>query len=172
MNLKKILDSHRLWLDGQGGKRADFQGANLYEVDLSGADLQRANLAGADLQRVDLWGANLSCADLRRADLSEADLRGANLDGADLTGVDLFGTHVEGAKRGNSTLKSFKALTPRSDGHTFFLWDTEQGWRVEAGCHWFTFKEADQHWKKTREGTPLGDETFDILRFFKARAKR
>lgn len=78
--------------------------------------------------------------------------------------------NLSGAKRGDCTLKCLQATTLRSDGYTFFLWDTEEGWRVEAGCHWFTFKEADQHWKATRKGTPLGKETMDILRFFRARA--
>jgi hypothetical protein len=52
----------------------------------------------------------------------------------------------------------------------FLLWDTEEGWRVDAGCRWFTFEEAKTHWKTTRGGTSLGDETFDILQFFRARA--
>jgi hypothetical protein len=65
--LQKILESHGLWLRGEGGERANLQGANL---------------TGANLEYTDL-----SSADLRRADLSSADLGYANLRGADLSGV-------------------------------------------------------------------------------------
>ena len=79
MDLKKILDEHLLWLNGEGGSRADLRGANLFGANLSDADLRGANLSDADLR-----GANLSCANLRGADLSGADLSCANLRGASM----------------------------------------------------------------------------------------
>ena len=42
--LDKILEAHKLWLEDEGGKRADLYGANLL-----GADLRSANLRSADL---------------------------------------------------------------------------------------------------------------------------
>ena len=170
-DLKRILEDHKRWLGGQGGTKADLRGATLAEADLRGANLAEANLRGADLAE-----ANLRGADLREANLAEADLYGANLAeadlyGANLRGADLYWANLCGAKRKGCTLKGLVASTTRSDGHTFFLWSTEQGPRVEAGCRWFTFKEAEAHWKRTRCGTPLGRETMDILRFFRARAK-
>ena len=75
MDLKKILDEHLLWLNGEGGSRAD----------LSGADLSGANLFGANLSDADLRGADLSCANLRGADLSGANLSCANLSNANLS---------------------------------------------------------------------------------------
>ena len=60
--LQAILESHREWLIGEGGGRANLQGANLQ---------------GAYLQGADLWGANLRGADLRGANLQRADLQGA-----------------------------------------------------------------------------------------------
>ena len=42
--LQQILAEHRDWVVGEGGKRADLQGANL-----QGADLRRANLRDANL---------------------------------------------------------------------------------------------------------------------------
>ena len=151
MNLKQILEDHQLWLDDKGGKRANLRAADLRAADLSMANLCRADLRGADLSR-----ANLQWADLRRANL-----RGANL----------YAANLRGAKRGDCTLKGLIASTLRSDQHIFYLWDTDQGWRVDAGCRWFTFEEAKAHWKVTRGGTFLGKETMDILRFFRARAK-
>ena len=73
--LKSILEQHRLWVEGNGGKRADLQYANLQDANLRGADLPCA-----DLQYANLRGADLRGADLRGADLLGADLRGANLD--------------------------------------------------------------------------------------------
>ena len=84
MDLKKILDEHLLWLNGEGGSRA-----NLSNADLSNANLRCANLRGADLFGADLFGANLRDADLRNADLREADLRNADLCEADLRNADL-----------------------------------------------------------------------------------
>ena len=70
MDLKKILDEHLLWLNGEGGSRAD-----LCDVDLRNADLRCANLRGANLRGADLFGANL-----RDANLSNANLREASID--------------------------------------------------------------------------------------------
>jgi hypothetical protein len=63
--LDVILDSHKRWLENDGGKRAV---------------LPAENLSGANLRQVDLRRADLQSADLRGADLYEADLRGADLD--------------------------------------------------------------------------------------------
>ena len=100
MDLKKILDEHLLWLNGEGGSRADLSGANLRDADLFGANLRGANLFGAnlsnaDLRDADLRGANLSNADLRGANLSNADLFGANLRGANLSNADLCGASID-----------------------------------------------------------------------------
>ena len=94
MDLKKILDEHLLWLNGEGGSCANLFGANLRGANLSDADLRCANLSDADLRcanlrNADLRGANLSDADLRCANLCDADLRGANLSDADLRNADL-----------------------------------------------------------------------------------
>ena len=89
MDLKKILDEHLLWLNGEGGGRADLRGANLCNANLFGADLRGANLCGADLCNANLRGANLRGANLRGANLFGADLCNANLRGANLFGADL-----------------------------------------------------------------------------------
>ena len=87
-DLNKILNEHKLWMHGTGGKRADLQGA-----DLQGAYLRGADLRGAYLQRADLQGADLRGADLRGAYLHGADLQGAYLRGADLRGAYLHGAY-------------------------------------------------------------------------------
>ena len=107
MDLKKILDEHLLWLNGEGGSRADLRNANLRDAALRNADLSNANLSnanlfganlrGANLSNANLFGANLRGADLRGADLFGANLRDANLSNADLSNANLFGANLRGA---------------------------------------------------------------------------
>lgn len=93
--------------------------ADLRGADLRGADLSDANLSGANLRWADLSGADLRRADLSEADLSEADLREA--EGIVDVGYD-----------------------PR--GYRFIGVSHPEGWRVLAGCRWFTIPEAIAHW--------------------------
>ena len=125
--IQEILKQHQLWLDDNGGKRADLRGVDLYGADLhnanlrgaylhssrlGGADLSFANLnyatlCNADLHNVNLWGASLSEANLHSADLSctnlnwanlcYTDLSYANLYGADLLDANLSGANLDGA---------------------------------------------------------------------------
>ena len=97
MDLKKILDEHLLWLNGEGGSRADLRNADLSNADLFGANLRGANLFGANLRDADLRNADLSNANLSNANLFGANLRGANLRGANLFGANLRGANLRGA---------------------------------------------------------------------------
>ena len=110
--INKILASHKEWMKGTGGERADLRDADLRDADLRdanlrdadlrdadlcGADLRDADLCGADLRVANLCGADLCGADLRDADLCGADLCGANLRDANLRGADLRGADLRGA---------------------------------------------------------------------------
>ena len=56
--LKKILELHAKWINGEeGGKRADLSHADLSDADLRGADLSGANL---DFSCLPLWCGSLS----------------------------------------------------------------------------------------------------------------
>ena len=99
--LKNILEQHKLWIDGKGGKCANLEYANLNRANLTGADLRAAILTGAILTGAILTGAiltgaNLYCAILRDANLTGANLYRANLTGADLTGADLYRANLTG----------------------------------------------------------------------------
>ena len=85
--INKILASHKEWMKGTGGERANLRVANLYRADLYRADLRGANLRDADLRDANLRGADLYDANLYGADLRGADLRGADLYDANLRGV-------------------------------------------------------------------------------------
>ena len=161
-------------LAGADLARADLAGANLAGANLARANLARANLAGAYLARANLAGAYLADAYLADANLADAYLAGANLAGANLAGAYLADANLAGAKwREGVTLNRapVKECT-RTDGHRFLLLDTSAGWRVQAGCRFFSMDEARRHWEATRAGTDLGDETFDILVMFEHQIER
>ena len=118
--LTEILESHKLWVSCEGGKKADLRGADLHGANLRGANLRGANLSGAnlsganlseadmrgaELRSANLSGANLSGAKLIWAKLRWADLRGANLSGADLIGADLRDAKLIGADLSDTNLR-------------------------------------------------------------------
>ena len=106
IDLKTILEKHRLWLNNEDGGKM----ANLSEADLRWANLREANLREADLSEADLSGADLRGADLRGANLSEADLRGANLRWADLSGANLREADLRGANLRWADLSEAKCI--------------------------------------------------------------
>ena len=102
------------------------------------ADLRGAILEGAKA------GAYLSGADLSGANLSGADLSGANLSGANLSGADLYGTNLSGAI-------GIICLGTDRHGYRFVGVAQTYGWRVLAGCRWFTVAEAKKHWRTNKD---------------------
>ena len=105
MDLKKILDEHLLWLNGEGGSRANLSNADLRDANLSNADLSNADLFGANLRCANLSNADLRCANLSNADLFGANLRGANLFGANLRNADLRDADLRCANLSNADLR-------------------------------------------------------------------
>ncbi len=97
--LIETLESHKRWLMGDGGCRADLRWA-----DLSGANLSGANLRWADLSCANLSGANLSGTDLRYANLCEANLSGAK---GLLDAVDFLDSNFECTDAGYIVYKTF-----------------------------------------------------------------
>lgn len=110
--LQDIIESHKKWLNGYGGERANLCGADLSDTDLRNvnlhhallihADLRNANLSGIDLCGVDLsdarlCNADLSCAIINAANLSYADLSGANLCYTNLCNTDLHNANISDA---------------------------------------------------------------------------
>ena len=69
--LNQILEQHKFWIDGRGGKCANLHGADLTGANLKNADLQGANLTGANLTGANLTGANLTGANLSNAILPD-----------------------------------------------------------------------------------------------------
>ena len=69
--LQDIIESHKKWLNGYGGERANLCGADLSDTDLRNVNLHHALLIHADLCNANLSGVNLSRANLRGTDLSK-----------------------------------------------------------------------------------------------------
>ena len=115
VQLGLILEVHKKWLLGEGGKRANLRGAGLHGADLRGAVLSGAVLHGAVLRGADLSGANLRGADLRGAVLRGANLRGADLRGADLRWADLRGADLRGADLGETKIIQLGPMGSRRD---------------------------------------------------------
>ena len=111
----------------------------------SGANLSGANLSGADLYGADLHGADLYGADLTRAVLTGAGLSHADLTGADLTGADLHGADLYGADLSRAVGVYYATIGP-VDGWMVALTLTTEGLRISAGCRYFSFPEAREHW--------------------------
>ena len=102
--LNEALKLHEMWLEGNGGKKADLSYRHLRDTDLSGTDLSYADLSGTDLSYADLSYADLSYADLSYADLSYANLSYANLSCADLSNTNLNGVDLSNADLSNTSL--------------------------------------------------------------------
>lgn len=110
--LKNILDSHKQWLNGQGGSKADFTEADLRDADFRKADLRnacfyKADLTGADFTDADLSNADFRLTDLRKACFCKASLREADFFMADLRNADfcwagMRDAHLVGAKLNGS----------------------------------------------------------------------
>ena len=72
---------------------------------------------------------------------------------------------------GNARVLKPVCCATRSDGYTFVVAPDKDGNLVViAGCRYFTFKQAKDHWTATRGGTQLGDESLQILKHLKSMA--
>ena len=99
--LNEILESHELWLRGEGGIQADLSNADLKFADLRYSDLSHADLRRVNLEYADLSHVNLSHANLSHANLRYVDLRYANLENANLCDVNLRCSNLRGANLKN-----------------------------------------------------------------------
>ena len=102
--LNDILKKHKLWLNDEGGERADLSDAYLYNAYLSNANLSNADLSNAYLYNANLRGANLSNADLSNAYLSDAYLSDAYLSNANLSNANLSNAYLSNEKNVNYPL--------------------------------------------------------------------
>ncbi len=100
--LEEIVSEHLLFLrsNGDEGRKAILNDADLRGAHLEKADLQKANLSSANLSDAGLAGAILN-----NVKLNNADLRGANLEGASLISADLTDADLTDANLANTILR-------------------------------------------------------------------
>jgi len=126
--LTEILEQHKLWLNDEGGERADLRGANL----------RGAYLIGADLIDADLRDTNLIGTYLRGADLRDADLIGANLIDADLSGAKGILDAAEWMKE-NFVSTSEGVIVYKAFGDTIYAaperWEVAEGTYITEVCN-------------------------------------
>ena len=130
-------------------------GANLYGADLGGANLSGANLSGADLGGANLGGAYLGGANLIGANLGKADLYGANL----------YGALIQGEK----ITRLIGRATRLEESYEFCAFALESGgYKIRAGCRWFTDAEYRAHVAVEYPDTPKARATLRILDYLAA----
>ena len=80
MNIKKILEEHRMWVESEGreGKRADFSYKDLSGTDFSGEFLENSRFTGAILSNCKFVNAKLAEAAMSATCLDKADFTGAD----------------------------------------------------------------------------------------------
>jgi len=98
-------------------------------------------------------------------------IEGGTIWGGTIEGGTIWDGTIEGGTIRGGTI-NFVLTAQRSDGYMFVVNPTEDVLRVTAGCRYFTFPEAREHWERTRGGTLLGDETMAILDFLEGQARR
>ena len=94
-----ILRQHNLYLQGKGGRKANFKGADLSYCDLSGLDLQGVIFEGANLEGAVLTNCNLKGANFNKSNCTDADFSCSCLDNADFIGAKMLGVCLTGITR-------------------------------------------------------------------------
>jgi hypothetical protein len=73
---------------------------------------------------------------------------------------------------GNARVSVNIICASRSDGYIFLATPIkDKTVRIVAGCRYFTFDEARNHWGNTRGGTKLGDESLALVDHLERMAK-
>ena len=148
MDIKKILDDHKLWVEtnGKGGNRANLKGAYLERAYLERAYLERAYLEGAYLYGANLKGAYLDGANLYGANLEGANLKGAGLEGANLHGANLVGANLERANLVGADLRGARGIlqwqAPQGEKRICYSVKAEDCVMHKLGCFWGATDEA------------------------------
>ena len=68
--------------------------------------------------------------------------------GADLRGADLEGADLRGARFSSN---SVICLGPGHRAYEMVAIQQANGYRIKAGCRWFTYTEACEHWADNAE---------------------
>jgi hypothetical protein len=105
----------------------------------------------------------------------KATIEGGTFRGGTFWGGTFRGGTFEGGTFRGGTFRGgtyqFVLMAQRTDGYVFTFNPDPRGPMVAAGCHYFTFPDAREHWKATRGGTQLGDESLQLLEHLEKMAR-
>ena len=153
--------------------KARFDGSLLFAHDCPENNI-KITVQGALAAKANLGGANLRGANLRGANLGGANLGGAYLRGADLGGADLRGAYLRGAILSDTEKVSITSSRPclrinslGSRNDELFLWLTDEGPFVRAGCFWGTLEEFEVAVKKKHGDNEHAREYVAALALFR-----
>jgi len=127
--------------------------------------------AGGTIEGGTIWGGTIEGGTIWDGTIEGGTIEGGTIWGGTIEGGTIWDGTIEGGTIRGGTI-NFVLTAQRSDGYMFVVNPTEDVLRVTAGCRYFTFPEAREHWERTRGGTLLGDETMAILDFLEGQARR
>ena len=111
------------------------------------------------------FAAKVSAAVRARANLGKANLYGADLGRANLGGANLGGALIQGDK----IARLIGRATRLEEIYEFFAFELETGgYKIMAGCRWFTDAEYRAHVAVEYPDTPKARETLRILDYLAA----
>ena len=118
--LKKMLETHQLWITSQGaqGAAAVLDGEDLRPLskDFAGRQFTGLSMRNAIALGVDFSGCQLQGAKFDGADLRDADFTGADLCGVSFKGANLVQAQFAKARLGNLRLISGDVMAPSLHG--------------------------------------------------------
>ena len=117
---EKIMQEHKKFINGEGGKQADLSNLDLRELKIKYVDFSKAILKNVDLSRMNLENSRFLESDMENADLElcnlvgawfcKSNLKSANLSGSDLEASSFEKADLEGAKLSHSNLKDAELM--------------------------------------------------------------
>ena len=141
-------------------------GANMRGANMEGAYMEGANMTGANMEDANMEGANMRGAYMTGANMEDANMRCVNMEGANMRGAYMTGANMEGANMRGVNMRGANIIHcgSRSDGYRFYAHIREGKIWILAGCRYFNITDAAKHWRDTRNGTLLGDESQQLLK--------
>jgi hypothetical protein len=125
--------------------KGDIQRAVCNGLDLSRGDFSRQDLSGLFLE-----GGKFAHCDFRGTDLSSADIQAADFRGANMVGCNLDGALIDRCVRFDDAQGIYDAGEDSREYRFIGVWhpddEYEPGWKIKAGCRWFTLSDARYHW--------------------------
>ena len=175
--IEAMLKSHKDFLEGKdGGKKADFSGANMAGIDLRHLNLTGINFSGAIMRGVnfkgaDLRGAQFISSDLRTVSFSRTCLRDTDFSDASLSNINFSNSVLIGANLANAKLANICLFNTTGNGKQIKTVQLDYiinytADRLQIGCKNYSFDE----WLHFRN-SKIASMDYKALEFWKKNKK-